>query len=363
MVAWQFSIFPGNNKAKNKGLRCRGSRFRGVIWSFQKRFLTPRHEVSNGWVWYQNFSGRWDCYFKTCRTAIRGDLFFWGFWWLSLSELWYGFESHDDDFRVVRIAFGLKWFSKLFHVVTIFLINQTLMVWSYAWYFCWFHLHSLTQIFRVLQLFFSYRPHTNLPSNKDSSKSHFVACQVWRCKRPNKQLLKRPRRKKSKSLPSESLRDAGEMELGYISKLPWPIILRGEVFLSSVGKLFYKKRQGSFLSTELKLVWNYHSPFFQIKKYDLQIHGPMLKPVISPEFPKKRSQQSTHITLKVENSALTTSNPHRLKTRTTTPPENWRLDTRNDGLEWWLAMFGIYVQILSGVQIQKRRKFARQLVV
>ena len=164
MVAWQFSIFPGNNKAKNKGLRCRGSRFRGVIWSFQKRFLTPRHEVSNGWVWYQNFSGRWDCYFKTCRTAIRGDLFFWGFWWLSLSELWYGFESHDDDFRVVRIAFGLKWFSKLFHVVTIFLINQTLMVWSYAWYFCWFHLHSLTQIFRVLQLFFSYRPTQTYPA-------------------------------------------------------------------------------------------------------------------------------------------------------------------------------------------------------
>ena len=270
------------------------------------------------------------------------------------------------------------------------------MVWSYAWYFCWFHPHSLTQIFRVLQLFYRYRPTQTYPAKRIHQKpwctksSDFGACQVWLCKRPNKQLLKPPRRKKSKSLPSESLRDAGEMELEYISKLPWPRILRGLfwgrgwIFLSSVGKLFFLRNwQGSFLSTELKLVWNYHSPFFQNKEVRSSNHGPMLKPAISPEFPKKRSQQSTHvkcfkkspaftpdlnrITLKGENSALTTSNPHRLKT--TTPPENWRLDTQNDGLEWWLlfkkiATFGIYVQNLWGVQIQKRKEIkARQLVV
>lgn len=152
--AWFFQIFPGNNKAKNKGLRCWGSRFRGVIWSFQKRFLTPRHEVCNGWVWYQFFRADGILIKKTCRTFIRGDLFFSMFFDDYLfQKLWYGVESHDDDFRVVRLVLGLNWCSKLFHVVTIFLINQTLMVWSYAWYFCWFHSHSLTQIFRVLQLF------------------------------------------------------------------------------------------------------------------------------------------------------------------------------------------------------------------
>lgn len=137
---------------------------------------------------------------------------------ITLSELWYGFERHDDDFRVVRLALGLKWFSKLFHVVTIFLINQTLMVWSYAWYVCWFHSHSLTQIFHMFSSFSyqgkpSYHPTQTYPATRIHQKPW--CCQVWRqCKRPNKQLLKRPRRKKSKSLPSEKLRDAGEMELG-----------------------------------------------------------------------------------------------------------------------------------------------------
>lgn len=150
------------------------------------------------------------------------------------------------------------------------------MVWSYPWYSCWLHWHILTQIFRVLQLFHqskpSYRPTQTYPAIRVHQKpwckksADFVGCQVWRCKRPNKQLLKLQRRKKSKSLPSEKLRDGGKWSWDMMySKLPFDnfdgVIWGRGVFLISVGKLFEKKRQGSFLSTELKLVWNF-TPLF-----------------------------------------------------------------------------------------------------